>query len=850
MSYLSVENFKFGLDTRKSQQTANPGTLVTGQDGHINQGGEFEVRKAFVLLGTLPRAIALSPPTVNGDTNGDTLNAYGLQPTSSGLLTFGSADSTRNTVPTGVPYVFPTGVTYQRLLHHLVAQEGVLVNVDGGTTASLALGAIVRPAMTGVTHSCSFSGKAFVLSTFGTGALGLLATSQMHYNGSPVNQFWYGHTWITVANYGAFSQFDLYFNAAQEVPGFSPNLVLDVNNSLLFYGPTTDSMLLAASDTDATSSLTAYNSIATSAAVAAISAKARFDISAWTTGAGTLTITDSLGTVVAAVAHNAGTSLATFVIAVVKAINLAGATTGYSATWSTIVNAAALNYRINVVAPATYGNVTTTLTLTDIAAGSATTLNNTAFSGGVNGITGNSAPAKTSFGAGAWTNGSHWTLVITSQGLSYTLGAGNIYGLTPTFCAAFGNRLHFLEGSTDHFSKIGDATRWEDQDTGAGDIAIVDRFSDPSNLVAISSYQGKLAYFGRNVIEIYNAPADPNLFSQSQVLQNIGALAKHSVKSMGDLDVLFLSDTGIRSVRVRDMSLNAFVSDIGSPIDDLVQTSLLSAGDNTLACGVVEPSSNRYWLYLKGVIYVLSYFPSSKIIAWSTYLPTYETLGAAIAANANYAASIITYAGLTIGNTYKLTFGANEVSAVCGADSLTATGYFTARAVTLTVTGNAAAALYTGALQLTTQNVFTPEKFEIYQGQVYVLTTDGKVLVYGGANNTTYDSVSPILETAWMDAGRAGTSKQGLAVDAIYSGGWDVYAGMDMKGATMDVTSKIGNSNAPNSGQDSTVEGFKYPFQGSGTHFKLKAVGRPGSISSRRTFSRFIFHFNMANEKT
>lgn len=115
--YVKLENFKFGLDTRRSVLSSQPGTLQLITDAHINQGGEIEKRKAFVR-------------TAFGATT------YGLEVTSSGLTVFGSAAAP----------ALPAGITYQRLQHP-----------DAAT------------AMSSVVWSTSHNGKAFVIALFADG---------------------------------------------------------------------------------------------------------------------------------------------------------------------------------------------------------------------------------------------------------------------------------------------------------------------------------------------------------------------------------------------------------------------------------------------------------------------------------------------------------------------------------------------------------------------------------------------------------------------------------------------------------------------------------------------------------
>lgn len=50
MSAVVIQDFRYGLDTRRSALTSILGTLVTLENAHVNQGGEIEKRKAFVRI--------------------------------------------------------------------------------------------------------------------------------------------------------------------------------------------------------------------------------------------------------------------------------------------------------------------------------------------------------------------------------------------------------------------------------------------------------------------------------------------------------------------------------------------------------------------------------------------------------------------------------------------------------------------------------------------------------------------------------------------------------------------------------------------------------------------------------
>lgn len=87
MGKVWVKELTGGLDTRRMAATTPGGVLIKGQDGHINSGGEFEKRAAFVETYTLPAG------------------TVGLAADASSLIVFGS----------GTDPGVPSGVAYQRL---------------------------------------------------------------------------------------------------------------------------------------------------------------------------------------------------------------------------------------------------------------------------------------------------------------------------------------------------------------------------------------------------------------------------------------------------------------------------------------------------------------------------------------------------------------------------------------------------------------------------------------------------------------------------------------------------------------------------------------------------------------
>ena len=255
-----------------------------------------------------------------------------------------------------------------------------------------------------------------------------------------------------------------------------------------------------------------------------------------------------------------------------------------------------------------------------------------AFSGGVDAVVGWGDRWNITFG-GTWALFSeYWSIAVGSDSGDFTWGVGFLHGLTPTVCMPFKDRV--FAGLTSQFNWCDEIdplgisgpvgpTEWEEQAPGAGFQIFLSDFGSQDIVVGLAQLQGRLAVLGRRSIQLWQTDSDPNNFQLIQVMDNIGAVAPRPIQQIGDFDVIFVDDTGIRSLRTREVTLNAYSDDVGAPIDTILQPILatLTATDKQRMCSIVEPLTKNYWMHLRGVIYVLSRHPSSKISAWSEYEP-------------------------------------------------------------------------------------------------------------------------------------------------------------------------------------------------------------------------------------
>ncbi len=201
--------------------------------------------------------------------------------------------------------------------------------------------------------------------------------------------------------------------------------------------------------------------------------------------------------------------------------------------------------------------------------------------------------------------------------------SNNINGYTPGgFIRPVKTKMYALSDSLLHFSGTNDPTEWNDGSAGAGFINLSNNASGSEDLQSMANYFDNIAVFAKQAIQIWFVSADESLNQQIQVLNNTGTIAPQPVVEFGDNDVFYLSVSGVRSLRARDSSNAAFVGDIGNPIDETVISAIASDVDNgEEAQGILDPRTGRYLLAIGSTVYVFSYFPSSKVSAWSTYEP-------------------------------------------------------------------------------------------------------------------------------------------------------------------------------------------------------------------------------------
>jgi hypothetical protein len=180
------------------------------------------------------------------------------------------------------------------------------------------------------------------------------------------------------------------------------------------------------------------------------------------------------------------------------------------------------------------------------------------------------------------------------------------------------------------YSKIADYTAWDpaihsDSSSGAGFLD-VGSFLEVDRILVAAPYNTQSAVFSQDSIGLYTLQADAELNSFDQPIENTGTRAPRSVKTYGNTDVFYLDHSGVRSLRARNGTNTPYVADVGSALDPFIidYMATLSGGQVKRAVSAIEHTDGRFWLAIGERIFVLSFFPATKISAWTYYEPGFE----------------------------------------------------------------------------------------------------------------------------------------------------------------------------------------------------------------------------------
>ena len=150
--------------------------------------------------------------------------------------------------------------------------------------------------------------------------------------------------------------------------------------------------------------------------------------------------------------------------------------------------------------------------------------------------------------------------------------SGNETQFQPNFVLGAYGRTWWADIAGDtqtvYFSALLDGTNLSTGDSGY--LSLVDVFPNGDEVVGLSAHNGFLIIFGRRNIAVYANPIDVTRLELVDLIANVGCIARDSIVNTGT-DVMFLSDTGVRSIARVIQEKSAPINDISFNVrDDLV----------------------------------------------------------------------------------------------------------------------------------------------------------------------------------------------------------------------------------------------------------------------------------------
>lgn len=567
MPYIVVEDFRLGVDRRSTRIAGTPGSLWAGINVHITRGKVIERRKRFVSTYTLPAG------------------TFGLSSAGGLLYVFGSiADP-------GVP----SGVNYQRLQHP-----------DGSGYT-----------MTALLDTEVFDGSVYAIAEFSDGSV------HHYYNGEMVEDWDAGIARPDMSdNAGIAEHLADLVNQDEDVSAAAAGDVVTVT------GRTSEAFKISATaengEGNALNDQTATVATTQTAIAGRIEVLAlgSFKITGGTSTPGTNKIdavkVDGIEILGAAVDWDTSNSATAAAVAAQITSNVS--TPEYSAT--------AAGDTVTISAAVGTGDGPNGYVVEVTKAGDVTVADITNMAGGVDAGSGRVQISTVTIG-GTFEAGDEFTITVNDR----TYGRGGRPPAKGRTALTFKKKIYSAAGSLLNFCGVDSPTIWDPDNVnspGAGFLNFANQDGGSEAITAVGKYQGNLAVFSRSTIQIEYVDVDDAANQLLQPVENTGTRSPKSVRSYGNNDTFYLDDSGVRSLRARDSSNTAAVNDIGTAIDPLLQEYMddLTEDEIAAAVSVIEPRDGRYWLALGTRIFVFSYFPGSKISAWSYYDITDDVGGA------------------------------------------------------------------------------------------------------------------------------------------------------------------------------------------------------------------------------
>lgn len=180
-----------------------------------------------------------------------------------------------------------------------------------------------------------------------------------------------------------------------------------------------------------------------------------------------------------------------------------------------------------------------------------------------------------------------------------------------------------INKDTVYFSDLLSGMKWSGGTSGFLDVTQYwPNGSD--NITAIAAHNNFLFIFGRNNILVYANANDPSNMVLSDAITGIGCIARDSVANTGS-DVIFLSDTGVRSVLRTIQEKSAPFRDLSKNVRDDLMSAVAGEVPSTIKA-VYSPFDSFYLITLPTLKSVFCFDLKATLEDGSSRVTTWDSI--------------------------------------------------------------------------------------------------------------------------------------------------------------------------------------------------------------------------------
>ena len=221
--------------------------------------------------------------------------------------------------------------------------------------------------------------------------------------------------------------------------------------------------------------------------------------------------------------------------------------------------------------------------------------------------------------------------IIHHYGTAAQMIAGTNVVVTDTNCpngksaVVHDSKIYAIEPETDNpayvkYSSVEDPTNWSKVKDASGLLGLPAGLEAMGNehAVAVTSYRGFLAVFMQNSIQLWETNPNPGLTKLNTTVDNAFLEYHNSIGPISE-DIFYINSSGIHSVTQKLYTDTMATSDVGSPIADLVKTSI-TANPTLEPKALFFPGENQYILILGTDMFVFTHSSKAELNAWTRYV--------------------------------------------------------------------------------------------------------------------------------------------------------------------------------------------------------------------------------------